>query len=124
MEEIDIWRTAKILIDSHAEEAAMEAAMRADHALEDGNPDAVQVWTGVMRAIEDLQRPADGKTVNWDAGQEPGRDGLIDAGAAYPRQGRADPAGRRQDRNLVPFKVGTVSMPPLDLPLGSELIAR
>lgn len=56
MDEIDIWRTAKILVDAHGENASMEAAMRADHALEDGLPDAVNVWMQVKRAVEDLQR--------------------------------------------------------------------
>jgi hypothetical protein len=57
MDEIDIWRTAKILIDAHGAEASLEAAHRADHALEDGLQDAVNVWKRVMRAVEDLQRP-------------------------------------------------------------------
>lgn len=56
MDEIDIWRTAKILIDSHGTDAPIHAAMRADHALEDGNLDAVAVWKRVMRAVEELQR--------------------------------------------------------------------
>ena len=33
MEEIYIWRTAKILIDAHSDEAELEAAMRSDKAL-------------------------------------------------------------------------------------------
>jgi hypothetical protein len=66
MEELDIWRTAKVLIDAHGEDAAMHAAMRADDALHDGIQDAVNVWTRVMRAIEELQRqkPTDGEAVN------------------------------------------------------------
>jgi hypothetical protein len=64
MEEIDIWRTAKILMDAHGEDGALQAAMRADHALDDGNTDAVNVWKRVMRAIEALQRPAGGQAVN------------------------------------------------------------
>jgi hypothetical protein len=56
MNEIDIWRTAKILVDAHGENAAIQAAMRADYALEDGFPDAVNVWMQVKRAVEVLQR--------------------------------------------------------------------
>jgi hypothetical protein len=56
VEEIDIWRTAKILVDAHGENASLEAAMRADHALEDGLPEAVNVWMRVKRAVEKLQR--------------------------------------------------------------------
>ncbi|MBN9590287.1 MAG: hypothetical protein BGN85_12975 [Alphaproteobacteria bacterium 64-11] len=56
MDEIDIWRTAKILIDAHGENAWLEAAQRADHALEDGSPEGVTVWKRVLRAVEDLRR--------------------------------------------------------------------
>jgi hypothetical protein len=56
MEEIDIWRTAKLLIDHHGDRAEIQAAMRADKALEDGYPDAVNVWRRVTRAVEELQR--------------------------------------------------------------------
>lgn len=38
MDETDIWRTAKILIDSHGDNASTEAAIRADRALDDGLP--------------------------------------------------------------------------------------
>jgi len=56
LEEIDIWRTAKILLDAHGDNAWLEAAQRADHALEDGNDDAFTVWKRVLKAVEDLQR--------------------------------------------------------------------
>lgn len=56
MEEIDIWRTAQILIDSHGDRAEAQAAMRADKALEDGYADAVNVWKRVMRTVAELQR--------------------------------------------------------------------
>lgn len=56
MEELDIWRTAKILIDAHGDGAWLEAAQRADHCLENGNPDGVVVWKRVLRAVEDLRR--------------------------------------------------------------------
>jgi hypothetical protein len=36
MEDIDICRTAKILIGSHGENAPLEASMRAEPALNDG----------------------------------------------------------------------------------------
>ena len=56
MEEIDIWRTAKILIDAHGDGAELEAAMRADKALEDGYLDAVKVWKRVFKAVWTLQQ--------------------------------------------------------------------
>lgn len=66
MDEIDIWRTAKILIDAHGDNAWLEAARRADHCLEDGNPEGINVWKRVLRAVEDLQRqkPASRESVN------------------------------------------------------------
>lgn len=66
MEEIDIWRTAKILIDAHGEDAWLEASQRADHALEDNNSDGVKVWKRVIAAIDELQRqkPATGEALN------------------------------------------------------------
>ncbi len=54
------------MIDSHGDDASIEAAMRADHALEDGFPETVSVWVRVRDAIEDLKRikPRDGEAVN------------------------------------------------------------
>ena len=38
MDEIDIWRSAKLLVDEHGDTAAIEAAMRADALLSTGDP--------------------------------------------------------------------------------------
>lgn len=63
MEEIDIWRTAKLLIDSHGENAWLEAAQRADYALLERQLAVAAVWTRIWRAVEALQqkrrRPSD-----------------------------------------------------------------
>jgi hypothetical protein len=56
LEEIDIWRAAKILINAHGNLAWLEAAQRADHAIEDANTEAEAVWKRVLRAVEELQR--------------------------------------------------------------------
>lgn len=66
MEEIDIWRTAKILIDAHGDGAELEAAMRADKALEDGYLDAVNVWKRVMASVLVLhqQKPSASEPLN------------------------------------------------------------
>ena len=37
--DLDIYRTARMLIDEHGEEASIEAAMRADEFLANGNLD-------------------------------------------------------------------------------------
>ncbi len=54
--EIDIYRSAKLLIDQHGDEASIEAAMRADDLLDQGNMDGKRVWMRIMQAIEELQR--------------------------------------------------------------------
>jgi hypothetical protein len=65
MEEIDIWRTAKILMDAHGDLAWLEAAQRADRALEQGQDESLAVWKRVLRAVEELQRDRpEGQSVN------------------------------------------------------------
>jgi hypothetical protein len=54
--DLDIWRAAKILIDAHGENASLEAAQRADWAIQEGNPEAESVWIRVPEAVEALQR--------------------------------------------------------------------
>ena len=63
---LDIYRSAKLLIDQHGDEASIEAAMRADEFLDQGNIDGQQVWMRIMEAIEALQRerPGDGEAVH------------------------------------------------------------
>ncbi len=53
--EIDIYRTANLLIQQHGEEASIHAAMKADEMLEKGDLDGKAVWMQVVRAIEKLQ---------------------------------------------------------------------
>ena len=54
--EIDIYRSAKLLIDQHGEDAAIHAAMPADACSEKGDLEGKAVWLRVIRAIEELQR--------------------------------------------------------------------
>ncbi len=53
-DEIDIYRSAKLLIDRHSEDAPIFAAMQADKCLEGGDLDGKAVWMGVIRAIKEL----------------------------------------------------------------------
>ena len=53
-DEIDIFRSAKLLIDQHGEDAPIFAAMQADKRLEAGDLDGKAVWMGVIRAIKEL----------------------------------------------------------------------
>ncbi len=54
--EIDIYRSAKMLIDQHGEDAGLEAAMRADAMLEKGDLDGKRAWLRIMKAVDELQR--------------------------------------------------------------------
>ena len=52
---IDIYRTANLMIQQHGEEAAIQAAMKADEMLAQGNLDGKAVWMQVIEVIEELQ---------------------------------------------------------------------
>ncbi len=52
--EIDIYRSAKLLIDQHGEDAAIFAAQQADKCLEAGDLDGKAVWMRVIGAIKEL----------------------------------------------------------------------
>ena len=54
--EIDIYRSAHLLIKQRGEDAARHAAMRADAFLEDGDMEGRRVWLNIREAIEELQR--------------------------------------------------------------------
>ena len=64
MDEKDIWRAAKILIDQHGDDAATHAAMRADAMLEQGELEGQAMWTRIVRAIEDLTSSDPGETLH------------------------------------------------------------
>ncbi len=53
-DEIDIYRSAKLLIDQHGEDAPIFAAMQADKCLEGGDLDGKAVWMRVIGAIKEL----------------------------------------------------------------------
>ncbi len=55
VEEIDIYRSANLLIKRHGEEAAIFAAMQADECLERGDLDGKVAWLSVIEAIKELQ---------------------------------------------------------------------
>jgi hypothetical protein len=52
----DIMRAAKLLIDQHREDAALLAARRANELLEEGDLDGSAVWQRILVAIGELQR--------------------------------------------------------------------
>ena len=53
--DLDIYRPASLLVEHHGEDAPIEAAMRADVALEGGYLEGHEMWKRILRAIEELQ---------------------------------------------------------------------
>ncbi len=64
--DLDIYRTANVLVKHYGEDAALEAAQRADIMLEKGAIDGQRVWKRVLAAVEEIQRevPEEGEAVN------------------------------------------------------------
>ncbi len=54
--DLDLYRSAKLLIDRHGDEAAIHAAMRADELLDRGDLDGAALWRRIVRAVEELLR--------------------------------------------------------------------
>ncbi len=54
--DLDIYRSAKLLVDQHGEDAGLEAAMRADKVLAAGDMNGKWAWIRILKAIEELQR--------------------------------------------------------------------
>jgi hypothetical protein len=63
---LDIYRTANLLVKQHGENASIHAAMRADAMLEAGDLDGYAVWKRIMRAVGKLQGtvPVSGEAVH------------------------------------------------------------
>ena len=54
--DLDIYRSANVLVKQHGEDAPVHAAMRADAMLEKGDLDGFAVWRRILRAVGELQR--------------------------------------------------------------------
>lgn len=65
-DDLDIYRTASVLIWEHGENAALEAALLADHMLNVGDMGALAVWWRVLKAIKAIQskRLCEGEPLN------------------------------------------------------------
>ncbi len=60
--DLDVYRSAHLLIKRHGDDAPIEAAMRADKLAEDGDMEGRAVWLRIVKAIEELlseERPGD-----------------------------------------------------------------
>ena len=53
--DVNIYRLAHVLIGQHGEDAANDAAQRADAMLDHGNMEDAAVWWRVLRAVEEMQ---------------------------------------------------------------------
>ena len=53
--DLDIYRSAKLLVKHHGADAPIEAAMRADELLEAGDLEGCATWKRILRAVEELQ---------------------------------------------------------------------
>ena len=60
--DIDIWRTAALMIKHYGDTAGIEAAARADEYLAKGEMDGQRVWMRIAKAIDELQRVQEGET--------------------------------------------------------------
>ena len=56
IDDIDIYRSAKMLIDRHGGDAVTEASKRADRLSDAGDLDGAAVWRRIVAAIGELQK--------------------------------------------------------------------
>lgn len=65
IDDIDLWRAAKLMVDRYGVEAEIEAASRADKLLEDGDLEGRAAWLRIVDAICELLRGRNpGEAVN------------------------------------------------------------
>ena len=66
MKDIDVWRSAHHMMKRYGDDAAVQAAMRADVLLAKGDTAGFQVWQRVVAAINELsqQQPSSGEPIN------------------------------------------------------------
>ncbi len=52
--DLDIYRSANLLVKRHGPDAPIEAAMRADAMLDKGDLDGYAAWKRIVKAVEEL----------------------------------------------------------------------
>ena len=62
--DLDIYRSANVLVKQHGDDAPIHAATRADAMLETGDLDGLTVWKRILRAVEELQGTQPGARVH------------------------------------------------------------
>jgi hypothetical protein len=62
---IDIYRTANFMLKEYGEDAPVQAAMRADVMLKQGDMEGYAVWKKIVTAVEELAtKTPEGETVH------------------------------------------------------------
>ena len=56
VDDLDVYRTANVLIKQHGSNAVLFATGQADELLEKGDMDGAVVWRRISRAVEQLRR--------------------------------------------------------------------
>jgi hypothetical protein len=64
--DLDIYRSAQMLVMQHGEDTPIHAAMPAEAMLEASDPEGLAVWKRILRAVELLQgaKPRSGEAVH------------------------------------------------------------
>ena len=64
--DLDVYRSAQLLVERHGDGAPIEAAMKADAMLEKGDIDGQAAWLRILRAVKEmlLAQPDKGDVVH------------------------------------------------------------
>jgi len=62
--DLDIYRSAKLLIDQHGRDALIEVALKADELLDAGDLDGQAVWMRIRKAVLELLKTGDREVVH------------------------------------------------------------
>jgi hypothetical protein len=58
VEELDIWRAAKLMVDRYRENAVIETSMKVDQLDANNNLAGRQIWLRILSAVRELQETA------------------------------------------------------------------
>ena len=64
--DLDVYRSAQLIVEKHGDGAPIEAAMKADAMLEKGDLDGQAAWLRILGAVKELlqARPDEGDVVH------------------------------------------------------------
>ncbi len=61
LSDLDIYRSAQLLVEQHGADPLIEAALKADELLDAGDRDGQQVWMRIRKAGLELLKPGQGE---------------------------------------------------------------